>query len=199
VIRKLVFWSVGCVLLSAFVGAVYLWSKSYERPEQLVVRVSRPGVAVLTTDRGRLGLLLLGDRPMGERWVFEHRVNVKPSPDSPRLDALCRDHLWGFGLDKAVSVSGPEQPAVAGMLPAMAGGEARRVVVPFWALAAGAFGMWLVWVLWYGVPLYRATRGVCRRCAYKVEDCSHFCPKCGKAISRRTWSGETRPRRRMAV
>jgi hypothetical protein len=113
------------------------------------------------------------------------------------LAETCVDHALGFGMDREVNVVNLEAPAVAGVLPTVseATWALRRVVVPFWAILAGTFGLLMIWALTAGVKLYRVEHGLCAKCSYDVSECSHFCPRCGKAIPKRTWSGDDRPRR----
>ena len=178
----------------------------------------REGIGVWTSDRGRLGLLWLeaspviddvdGERAAGERgWVHESavwawRVASAAAPDAALLDALCAERGLGFGFDREVEVSVVERPAVAALRErsdAVGGGGAlgawRRAVVPWWSVTAAAGGMWLVWTLTFGVRVLRMSRGRCVRCGHDVSESSHYCPSCRKPIPRRTWSGDTRPRR----
>ncbi|MEM9884024.1 MAG: hypothetical protein AAF800_14015 [Planctomycetota bacterium] len=194
--QKTVYWSVVLVLGAVLIGSGLLWYRSYERSEQAVVRAGTPAVMVFTTDRGRLGLLTLGDPGVGEPFVFRLRTNPTPAAGAPTLEAHCADHGLGFGLGPAVAMRGAEEPALAGFLPA---GDfsltARRVVVPFWFFVAASFALLGIWVMTVGVRLHRTDHGLCPRCSYDITQCSHFCPGCGKPIARKTWSGESRPRR----
>ncbi|MEM8737596.1 MAG: hypothetical protein AAGG38_03850 [Planctomycetota bacterium] len=199
--QKLTYWVVASVLGAVVIGGSVMWWRSYSHSEQAVVRAWFKGVAVLTTDRGRLAILSLGEQPTASRWVLQLRSNGTPAREAPRLDELCRDHGLGFGVDQAVAIAGAEQPAVAGVN-VLGGGVSwgvRRVVLPFWAVVVGGTGLLLVWTLTYGVRVFRSDKGLCVKCSYDISGASHFCPKCGKPIARRTWSGETRPRRRVAA
>ncbi|MEM7624504.1 MAG: zinc ribbon domain-containing protein [Planctomycetota bacterium] len=196
--RKLIFWTLTSVLVLILGTATFFWVRSYDYSDQMTVRLGTPGVSVWTSDRGRLGVLMLGPQPMGERWVMDWRTNPGPSDNTPTLDALCVENGLGFGIAYEVNISGLEQPAVAGVSaePTFA---PRRLVAPFWSLAAASGGLLLLWCLTYGVRLYRIDHGLCGKCSFDVSQSSHFCPKCGKAIPKRTWSGDTRPRRRMVA
>lgn len=175
----------------------FFWIRSYDHSDQMVVRLGTPGVSVWTSDRGRLGVLMLGPQPGGQSWITEWQTNAGPSRDTPTLDQLCPENGLGFGIAHEVNISGLEQPAVAG-ISAEPSFAPRRLVMPFWSLAAAAAGMLLLWCLTAGLRLYRVEHGLCGKCSFDVSEASHFCPKCGKAIPRRTWSGDSRPRRRAA-
>ncbi|MEO0515143.1 MAG: zinc ribbon domain-containing protein [Planctomycetota bacterium] len=197
--RKIMFWTVTTVLAVLLLGSSFLWYRSYTHSEQAVVRLGTPGVTVFTTDRGRLGWLTLGQQPEGQPFMFSWRVNEKAPAGVPTLDLRCTDNGLGFGIDRQVNIEGLEAPAVAGLIPAdQISWAARRVVVPFWAMVAFSLITGLIWVMTAGVRLYRAERGLCGKCATDISQNSHFCPKCGKAIPKRTWSGDTRPRRKIA-
>lgn len=198
--RKLMFWTVTTVLAIVLLGSSFLWYRSFNLSEQAVVRLGTPTVTVFTTDRGRLGLLTLGQQPEGSPFLFNWRVNDQAPAGVPTLDQRCTDNGLGFGIDRQVNIEGLEAPAVAGLIPAdQISWAARRVVVPFWAIVAFSLGLGFLWVMTSGVRLYRTERGLCAKCASDITDSSHFCPKCRKPIPKRTWSGETRPRRKVAV
>lgn len=196
--QKTTFWVVSSVLVVVLLGTTFLWFRSFQVSEQAVVRLGTPGVTVLTTDRGRLGFLMLGRQPAGEKWMMRWRTNEKPQNDTPKLDELCTDHGLGFGMDYQVNVAGLEAPAVAGVTGGVASWAARRMVIPFWSIAATGLGLLIVWVLTLGVRLHRLDHGLCGKCSFDISQSSHFCPRCGKPIPRRTWSGEVRPRRGLA-
>ena len=195
--RKTIFWTVTASLVVLMGVLSFFWIRSYDYTNQLVVRLGTPGVSVWTSDRGRLSLLLLGPQPIGNKWIVHLQANPRPNAHVPTLDELCAENGMGFGVAREVSITGIEKPAVAGIQSASSFAP-RRVVTPFWALLALAGGVLLVWCLTRGVRLYRIERGLCGRCSYDVSECSHFCPKCRRPISKRTWSGESRPRRRLA-
>ncbi|MEM1108066.1 MAG: zinc ribbon domain-containing protein [Planctomycetota bacterium] len=196
--RKFIFWTVTGVLSIALLGSAFLWYRSYESSDQAVVRLGTPTVTVFTSDRGRLGLLTLGQQADGPPIFARWRVNEKAPAELALLDERCTDHGLGFGIDRQVNIADQEAPAVAGVF---SGGEvswaARRVVVPFWALTAFSLIFGFIWIMTTGVPLYRIERGLCPKCATDISQASHFCPKCRKAIPKLTWSGESRPRRRL--
>jgi len=197
--RKIMFWTVTTVLAGLLLGSSFLWYRSFDHSDQAVVRVGLPSVTVFTTDRGRLGLLTLGQQPEGPAFLFNWRTNDKAPAGVPTLDERCTDHGLGFGIDRQVNIVGLEAPAVAGVVPAdQVSWAARRVVVPFWAIVAFSLIAGVIWVLTNGVRLHRIERGLCAKCASDISQSSHFCPKCRKAIPKRTWSGETRPRRKVA-
>jgi hypothetical protein len=196
--RKVVFWSVSGLLTLILLGSAVLWFRSYGQSEQAVVRLGTASVSVFTTDRGQLGWLVLPEQPTGSPFVFRWRVNAPAGDLTPKLEELCVDHALGFGIDREVNIAGLEAPAVANVLPQVteASWALRRVVLPFWALLALAGGMLMVWLLTFGVRLFRIERGLCSKCSYDVSESSHFCPKCRRPIPKRTWSGESRPTRR---
>lgn len=192
--RKTMFWLITTGLAVVLLGTTFMWFASFQSPSQVVLRAGTPGVTVLTSDRGRLGFLMLGRQPDGEKWVLRYRSNEKPAADAQTLDQLCTDHGLGFGMDQQVNIAGLEAPAVAGV----AAGQswaARRIVVPWWSLASFSLIGLVIWSLTKGVRMYRMERGLCGKCSFDVSQSSHFCPRCGKAIPRRTWSGDVRPRR----
>ena len=271
--RQTIYAVVMLVLLAGLAGAGWLWWTSFQRSDQLVVRLDLPQLwqrwrggdeagddsaapaqdpadpelaqtlTVWTSDRGRLSMLWLAlpttphsTTPGGRDWAHEvagwaRQSNPTPAPDQPRLDQACADHGLGFGFDRDVQVADPESPAVSAVLagqpvgrpsdatpatpadlpsPAVAGvgseGGAggtggtggwalRRVVVPWWAVVAAVGGLCLVWTMTFGVRVLREGRGRCVRCGHDVSQSSHYCPSCRKPIPRRTWSGDTRPRR----
>ncbi|MEM6853798.1 MAG: zinc ribbon domain-containing protein [Planctomycetota bacterium] len=197
--RKFMFWTVTAVLGVVLLGSSFLWYRSFEMSEQAVVRLGTPTVTVVTTDRGRLGFLTLGQQPEGKPFLMTWRVNEKAPEDAALLDERCTDRGLGFGMDRQVNIATQEAPAVAGVIPSdQISWAARRVVLPFWAIVAFSLITGLIWVMTVGVRLYRLERGLCPSCSTDISQASHFCPKCGKAIPKRTWSGETRPRRRLA-
>lgn len=176
-------------------------------------------ISVWTSDRGQLGFLWLevpaGDGFTGREdgeigkvggWsrravVWDWRVNQASEQSTPRLDELCAERGLGFGWDREVAVSGLERPMVARMFGEFVPGGGgswwalRRVVVPLWVIMATAGGLWLVWTMTFGLRTHRISKGACTRCGHDVTQSSHYCPQCRKPIPRRTWSGETRPRR----
>ncbi len=195
--NKMIFWSVTVLLVVVVGGSSYLWFRSFEASDQAVVRLGTPGVSVWTTDRGRLGVLFLGPQPLEERWVLTTRSNAVPPADAPKMETLCVDHGLGFGMDRQVSISGLEMPAVSGVTSAAEGTwAARRMVMPFWAIFFGSLGLLLVWWGTLGRRIHRQDHGLCPKCAFDVSQCSHYCPKCGKGITRKSWSGDSRPTRR---
>lgn len=197
--RKFIFWTVTSVLAVVLLGSSFLWYRSFEMSEQAVVRLGTPTVTVFTTDRGRLGFLTLGQQPEGNPFVMKWQVNDKAPEDAMLLDERCTDHGLGFGMDRQVNIANQEAPAVAGVIPAdQISWAARRVVVPFWAMVAFSLITGLIWVLTAGVRLHRIEHGLCAKCSNDISQSSHFCAKCGKAIPKRTWSGDTRPRRKVS-
>jgi len=197
--QKTVFWLLTAVLVVVMGASSVLWFRSFHHSEQAVLRLGTPGVTVMTTDRGRLALLFLGAQPTGPRWVARWRVNPELKHVMPKLETFCEDSALGFGLDSKVVIEGIEKPAVASIRPeGDISWAVRRVVIPFWAIFFGALGGALVWFAVIGKRIYRIDHGLCVKCSYDVSQCSHFCPRCGKAIPNRTWSGEARPMRRGA-
>lgn len=196
--RKVTFWIVTSLFGVLLLGSAFLWYRSFEVSEQAVIRLGTANVTVATTDRGRLGFLTLGSQPDGAPFMFNWRVNEKAPAELELLDQRCTDHGLGFGVDRQVNIAGQEAPAVAGVIPAdQIQWAARRVVLPFWAIVAFSLITGIIWVSTAGVRLYRLERGLCAKCSSDISQASHFCPNCGKAIPKRTWSGESRPRRRL--
>ncbi|MBB6430660.1 zinc ribbon domain-containing protein [Algisphaera agarilytica] len=196
--RKVIFWTVTSVLGVMLLATSFLWYRSFNVSEQAVIRLGTGSVTVATTDRGRLGFLTLGQQGDGSPFIFDWRVNEKAPTELELLDERCTDHGLGFGIDRQVNIAGQEAPAVAGVIPAdQIQWAVRRVVVPFWAMVAFALITGIIWVSTSGVRLYRIERGLCAKCSNDISQASHFCPKCGKRIPKRTWSGESRPRRRL--
>ena len=95
--RKLIFWTLTSFLVLILGAATFLWVRSYDYSDQMTLRTGTPGVSVWTSDRGRLGILMLGPQPMGQRWMMQWRTNEGPTRDTPTLDQLCAETAWASG------------------------------------------------------------------------------------------------------